>query len=91
MEENMIKKYSFLLSEFNDIEDDNNDIQLLNKYINNLKNRKIIIDNKGKYNPNEKIITPKKIDSNIFYGEKYDRNSKLIDLFNFIHKKEKEY
>ena len=33
----MIKKYSFLLSEFNDIKDDNNDTQILNKYINNLK------------------------------------------------------
>ena len=68
----MIKKYPFLLSEFNDIMDDNNDIQILNKYINNLnKIQKLIIDNEGKYNPKEKIITPKVIDSNIFYGEKY--------------------
>lgn len=88
---NMIKKYPFLLSEFNDIMDDNNDIQILNKYINNLnKIQKLIIDNEGKYNPKEKIITPKEIDSNIFYGEKYDKDSKIIDLFNFIHKKEKK-
>jgi hypothetical protein len=87
---NMIRKLYFLLSEFNKITENNSDINIIKESITNLKKiESFIIENNGKYNPNEeKIITPKKINSDIFYGDKYNIKFNLIDLFEFINKKD---
>jgi len=85
---NMIKKYIFLRKEFYYLLDEKKDSFDLNNFIINLKKiERLLIDNDAKYNNNEKILLPHKINYNLFSKDEYINNISIVELFNNIWNK----